>query len=87
MTLQAAQQAFRQSPGRHTALAYMDAAIGEVEKRTPADREDHAFRARMQEIRDWLMNQAQDLTREAVVKSVMLEGNESPGGSLQDIDK
>jgi hypothetical protein len=52
--LAAAQAAFRQSPGRATALAYMDAAIETWETTRGGNNE---FVKRMQEIRNWLMNE------------------------------
>ena len=63
MTLQEAQATFRQSPGRVTALAYMDAAIeewndGPLQTTTAVALINGCMlRDRMQEIRDWLMNE------------------------------
>ena len=60
--LAAAQAAFRQSPGRATALAYMDAAISAFEAldtyaEVGSDAAHRTFSGRMKEIRDWLMNE------------------------------
>ena len=54
MTLSEAQRAFRASPSRATALAYMDAAIETWECQRGGNTE---FVVRMREIRDWLMNE------------------------------
>ena len=55
MTLSEAQAAFRASPFRHTALAYMDAAIEEWE--TGPGFNPATFVGVLQEIRGWLMNE------------------------------
>src|SRR5262245_54286356 len=62
MTLPQAQQAFRQSPSRATALAYMDAAIewfmeAEPEEVLNGDMGAQDFIDALQEIRNWLMNE------------------------------
>lgn len=56
-TLASTQAAFRQSPSRQTALAFMDAAIGEWEGVMGLLDVDYGFHDRMQEIRGWLMNE------------------------------
>lgn len=57
--LAAAQAAFRQFPGRATALAYMDAAIETLETFTYPECAWYVedFQKQMREIRDWLMNE------------------------------
>ena len=57
MTLSEAQRAFRASPSRHTALAYMDAAIEKLDHREYESWAAEDFSEQMREIRDWLMNE------------------------------
>ena len=61
MTLAQAQAAFRHSPGRATALAYMDTALMTWERDDNHDEDyinaDRRLVDRMKEIRDWLMNE------------------------------
>lgn len=68
VTLSEAQKAFRQTPNRLNALAYMDAAITAFESLdTVAELcSDHAhrvFSTRMQEIRDWLRIESDPFSR------------------------
>lgn len=56
MTLPEAQAAFRQSPGRQTALAYMDASIAEFEDAGTDDWAMLVLSEACKDIRDWLMN-------------------------------
>ena len=69
MTLQDAQQAFRQSPNQSTALAYMDAAIAEWEKdwivgwACGTGDSDAALQAAAAEVRKWLTIEVSSATR------------------------
>ena len=54
VTLQEAQQAFRQSPNQSTALAYLDAAILASEGSSTAECAAELLAEACQAIRDWL---------------------------------
>jgi hypothetical protein len=57
VSLAAAQAAFRASPSRATALAYMDAAIGEWERAATNDYAARVLLDACEAVRDWLMNE------------------------------